>query len=206
MLIVNVHALTAVDALHLPYEVGLHSIRATDAQDVMRNQRTVHERIAFLDIVAGVNAEMLAVRHQVLAFFADGFTLVIDRLDQDRALAAAFLPQADDASDLGHDGGLARPARLKDFRDAGQAARDVLGSAYFARRLGQQRTGRHLLILANLEMRFLWHIVKCQALAAVVLDDDLRVQVPLVFHDHPAFRPARIAFPAERLAFDDLVE
>src|SRR5262249_52735790 len=41
---------------------------------------------------------------------------------------------------------------------------------------------------------------------AVVLDDDLRVQVALVLHDDPALQAGRVAFLAVRLAFLDLVE
>ena len=78
----------------------------------------------------------------------------------DGALAAALLAQADLAGDLGHDGGLARPAGLEDFRDARQTAGDVLRAADLARRLGQQGAGRDLLALAHLQVGLLGDVVE----------------------------------------------
>ena len=88
MFVVDIDALAAVDALHFAYEVVLHSLDAADAQDIVRNQRTVHERVAFLDIIAGVDAKMFAMRHQVLALRADGLSLLIHGLNEDGAFAA----------------------------------------------------------------------------------------------------------------------
>ena len=123
----------------------------------------VDERIAFLDVVAGVHAQMLAVRHQVFLLDADGLAGVVDGLDDDGALALAFFAQADAAGNLGHDGGLARPAGLEDFRDARQTAGDVLGAAHFARRLGQQRPGRHHLAGPHFQVGLFRDVVHFQA-------------------------------------------
>ena len=128
-------------------------------------------------------------------------------LDDDGAFALAVFAEADAAGDLGHDGRVARPACLEDFGDARQTAGDVLRAADFARRLGEQRcrpttAGR----LADFQVGLFRDVVDFEALAPLVLDDDLRVQIALVLHDDPAFGAGGVAFLAERFAFDDVLE
>src|SRR5262249_470114 len=115
VLVVDIDALTPVNALHLADEIALDRIGAADAQDIVRHQGAVHQGVALPDVVAGVDAEMFAVRHGVLALFADRLAVFVHRLDHDGPLAAFLLTQADDAGDLGHNGRLARPACLEDF-------------------------------------------------------------------------------------------
>ena len=91
MLVVDVHALAAIDALHLADEVVLHGVGAADAKNVVRHQRTIDERIAFLDVVIGVHAQVFAVRHGVFLFHADRLGVLVHRLDDDDALALLFL-------------------------------------------------------------------------------------------------------------------
>src|SRR5262249_31923941 len=158
-------------------QVVLHDLDAADSQNVVRDQRANYQRVAFADAVAGVNAQVLAVRHQVLAFVADGLARVVDGLNPDGALAALFLAQADHAGDLRHDGGVARPAGFEDFGDARETAGDVLCTAHFPRRLSQERAGRHFLAVADFQVRLFGHEVRHEDLAAIVLDSDLRVQV-----------------------------
>ena len=85
VLVVDLHALAAVDVLDLAEQVLLHGLFAGDPEDVVRHQRPVDQRLAGPDEVAGVDAQVLAVRDQVLALDA--------RLaaDDDRPLAAALL-------------------------------------------------------------------------------------------------------------------
>ena len=143
----------------------------------------------------------------MLLLHADGLAGVVDGLDDDGALALAFFAQADAAGDLGHDGGLARPACLEDFRDARQTAGDVLRAADFARRLGQQRPGRDHLVGTHFQVGLFRNVVHFQALAAFVLDDDLRMQIALVLHDDPAFGlSVDVVFLAQRFALDDVLE
>src|SRR5262249_26299058 len=155
VLVVDLDALTAVDRLHFADQILLHCLDATDAQNVVWHQRPNYQRIALADSVARVDAQVLAVRHQVFAFFADRFAGVVGRLNPDGALAAFLITQPDDASDLGHDGRIARPARLEDFRDPRQTAGDVLRAADFPRCLGQERAGRDLLAIADFQVRLL---------------------------------------------------
>ena len=93
----------------------------------MRDQRTIDQGLAGADEVAGVDAEVLAVRHQVLALDA------ALAADDNRPLAAAFFAQQlHVAVDLGDHGRVLGLAGLEDFRHAGQTAGDVLGAGHFA--------------------------------------------------------------------------
>ena len=62
VLVVDLHPLAAVDVLDLADQVLLHGLLAGDAQDVVRHQRPVDQRLARADEVAGVDAQVLAVR------------------------------------------------------------------------------------------------------------------------------------------------
>src|SRR5262249_48367530 len=103
--------------------------------------------------------------------------------------------------------GLARPAGFEDLRNAGQTAGDVLRAAHFARRVGEQRAGRHFLAFADAPVGFFRDVVHFQALAAVIFDNDLRVEVVLVLGDDPALGAGLlIALFAEGFALDDVLE
>src|SRR5262249_53967070 len=135
--VVYAHTWAAVAGLPPAHQVVLDRLPAADAQDVVRHQRAGHQGVALPDVVVAVDAELLAVRDQVLALFADGPSLFIHGLDEDGPLAAPFLADAHLAGHLGHDRRLARAACLEDFRDARQAAGDVRNAADLARGLGQ---------------------------------------------------------------------
>src|SRR6185437_14577255 len=148
VLVVDLDALRAVDVLDLAEQVALDGLLARDAEDVVRHERPFDEGVAGADAVAAVDAEVLAVGHQVLALDA---ALV---LDDDRPLAAALLvEQLDAAVDLGDDGRLLGPPRLEQLGDPRQAAGDVLGAADLARGLGQQGAGGDLRPLLDLDAR-----------------------------------------------------
>ena len=70
VLVVDLHPLAAVDVLDFAGQVVLHGFLAGDAQDVVGHQRPVDQRVACADEVAGVDAQVLAVGDQVLAFDA----------------------------------------------------------------------------------------------------------------------------------------
>ena len=183
VLVVDLHALAAVDVLDLAGEVVLHGLFARDAEDVVGHQRPVDQRLAGADEGAGVDAEVLAVRDEVLAFDA-AFAA-----DDDRPLAAALLAQdLHVAVDLGDDGRVLGLAGLEDLRHAGQTAGDVLGAGHFAGRLGQQRAGRDLAALRDFDVGLFRQVVDVQRLARLVFEDDLRVQVALVLHDRACVR------------------
>ena len=160
VLVVDVDALAAVNALHLADEVVLHRFNAADAEDVVGHERAVHERVAFFDVVTGMDAKVLAMGHEVVAFGPDRFALVVHGLNEDGAFAAPFLAEANEAGDLGHDGGLAGAACLKDFGDSRQATGDVLRAADLARRFRHQGTGRDLLVLTHFQVGLFRDVVE----------------------------------------------
>ena len=67
VLVVDRHALAAVDVLDLAQQVVLQRLLARDAQDVVRDERPVDERLAGAHVVARVDAQVLALRDEVLA-------------------------------------------------------------------------------------------------------------------------------------------
>ena len=77
----------------------------------------------------------------------------------------------------------------------------------FARRLGDERTGRNHLAFVDFQVGPLGHVVEVENLAVVrVFDDDLRMHVALVFHDDVANVTAGVLFAPHRLAFDQVFE
>src|SRR5258708_14075724 len=114
MLVVDLDPLAAIDVLDLAHEILLHGFLARDAENVVRHEGAIDQRLAGPDEVARVNAQVLAVRDKVLALDA---TLAAD---DDRPLAAAlFAEQFDRAVDFGDHGGLfllSLPAQLPHSR------------------------------------------------------------------------------------------
>ena len=166
----------------------------------MGHQRAVHQRLAGTNEGARVDAEVLAVRDEVLAFDARL------ALDDDGALAAALLAEDfHDAVDFGDDRRVLGLAGLEDFGHPRQAAGDVLRAGDLARRLGQQRAGRDPVAFLDLDVGLFGQVVEVEDLAAVVFQHDLRVQVALVLGDDLALVAAGVLLDADRLALDDVL-
>ena len=85
VLVVDIDALAAIDVLNFASQVLLHGFFARNAQDIVRHERTIDQRLAGSHDVARVHAQVLAVRDQVLALDA-AFAA-----DDDRPLAALLL-------------------------------------------------------------------------------------------------------------------
>ena len=68
VLVVDFHTLAAIDLLDFVQQVLLNGFFPGHTQDVVRNQRTIDQGLTSLHDVAGVNQEVLPVRHQVLTF------------------------------------------------------------------------------------------------------------------------------------------
>ena len=66
VLVVDLHALQAVDLLHLLDQVVGQRLDAHDGEDVMRRGIAVHDVLALLDEVAFLHRDVLALRHHVL--------------------------------------------------------------------------------------------------------------------------------------------
>src|SRR4029077_4767133 len=75
-----------------------------------------------------------------------------------------------------------------------------------AGRLGQERTGGDRVSLVDLDIGLFGQIVEVEDLAAFVLDDDLRMEVPLVLDDHPANVAAGVFFVTGRFPLDHVLE
>ena len=127
-------------------------------------------RLADADAVAFVHDEMLALRDQVLA---DHVRLLVADGDLDEALRADA--EADDAFDLGDDGGVLGLARLEELGHARQAAGDVLGLRDFLRDLGHDVADVHGLLLGH-EQDGVGRKREHRDLLAALLDDDARVE------------------------------
>jgi hypothetical protein len=63
VLVVDLHALQAIDLLHFIEQVLLHRARALDPQDVVRVDRAFGQAVAGAHAVALVHAQVLAGRH-----------------------------------------------------------------------------------------------------------------------------------------------
>ena len=66
VLVVDAHALQPVDLLDLVDQVAGQRLDPENAQDVVRHAVAVHHQIALEDVVAFLNADVLALRDQVL--------------------------------------------------------------------------------------------------------------------------------------------
>ena len=67
MLVVDVHALQAVDFLDLVHQVLLQFLLAEHGQNVVRVARTVHQRIAGLHALAFLHVDVDAAGQRVFA-------------------------------------------------------------------------------------------------------------------------------------------
>jgi len=149
------------------------------------------------------------VRHEVLALFAHRLARVVHR-------PAPRWPACRAASRRAGRG--RRPSAITDGSRGrraskisvtrGQTARDVLRTRDFTRASWpSQRAGRHDLLFTDFQVGLFGHVVERQALATVVFDNDLRVQIALVFSDNPALGAADGRASLRSVStLDDLVE
>ena len=114
MLVVDRHALTAIDPLDLVDHVAVHGLTAGDAQDVLRIRGALGQEVARGDLLSVLHVETRGVLDLVGA--------LLDLLHRDRELAAARDGQR--ARDGRRHVGLALRAALR-LRD-GLAGRDLV--------------------------------------------------------------------------------
>ena len=167
MLVRDGHALQTIDLLDLVHQVCLQFLLAEHRKDVVRVERTIHQRLAGAQAFAFLHVDVNTARHRVLLFLA-----VICR-DVDLALTLGDFTEADDTIDLADDGRLTRLAGFEELDHARQTARDVLGAGGFARDLGQDVSGEDLVAILHHEVRTAGHQVALVALGA--LDEDGRL-------------------------------
>jgi hypothetical protein len=97
VLVVDLHALQAVDVLDLAHQVVRQRLDALQAQDVVRVRLAVGDHLAALDLLALEHVEVPPLRDQLLVLLA----LLVG--DDQAALALGFLAEADRARELGED-------------------------------------------------------------------------------------------------------
>ena len=126
VLVVNTHALMAVDALNLVHKIACQVFFTLGAQDVMQFGTSFGQGIACLHKVAVHCGDMLASWHQVFLVLADF------GMDYQAALALGFALMLDDAGDFGNHGHVLGLADFKEFGNPGKTAHDILGLGRFA--------------------------------------------------------------------------
>src|SRR5713101_4321357 len=179
VLVVDTHALEPVNLLDFVDQVFRQGLLAQDRQDVVRIRRTLHQRLARLDHVPFVHADMLTLGDQVLARLAHL------RRDHDLALALSVLAERNLAVNFRNDGELLRLACLEQLCDPRQAARDILRLRGFARNLGDNVARIHLRTFRDVDVcadrqeitRVVFGTGDLRGLAGLVLDRNTRADV-----------------------------
>ena len=138
VLVVNLHALEAINFLHFVDQVLLERLRPEDLEDFVRDDGTFGELLALLHDVALEDDDVLAQRDRDAPLRCAGLVVFDDEL----ALAANGAADLDDAIDLRDLGGVFRTAGFEELGHARQTAGDVLGLRDLARRLGEQARRR----------------------------------------------------------------
>src|ERR1022692_4687372 len=131
VLVADVDALQAVNLLDFVHQVGLQFLFAQHGQNVVRVQRTIHQRLASADALAFLHIDVNGTRHLGLFFGA-----VVGHYI-DLALAFGNVAKLHHTIDLADDRGFAGLAGFEQFHHAWQTTRDVLGLGGFARDLRQ---------------------------------------------------------------------
>src|SRR6185437_5415505 len=129
VLVVDLHALQAIDLLDLVDEIGGQLFDTADGENVVRSGIALDDVIALLDDVAILQMDVLALRDQVLLrLVAFG-----RRLDADAALVLVVFAEPYRAADFGDNRRIFRLARLEQLRHPRQAAGDVARLGAFGR-------------------------------------------------------------------------
>ena len=129
VLVVDLHTLQAVDVLHFVDHVVGQSFYAHDGKNIMRRRIAVHDVVAFLDIVAFRNGNVLAFGHHVF----DADIRIIRGLDRDATLVLVVLAVAHIAVDFRDDGVIFRATCLEKLSHTRQTTGDILGLGTFTR-------------------------------------------------------------------------
>src|SRR5690606_23465961 len=140
VLVVNQHALQAIDFLDLVDEVARQFLDALDGKDVVRSGVAVQDVLALLDGIAFLEMERLALRDQVF----DRICTVLGRLDDDATLVLVVAAEADGTIDLGDDGVILRTTGFEQLGHTRQTAGDVLGLGALERNTRENVTGDDL--------------------------------------------------------------
>src|SRR5271169_3165806 len=179
----------------------------------MRHPVAVHQEVALLDVIAFLHADVLALRDQVL----DRLLVVLGRRNDDAPLRLVVLAEFDAAVALADDREILRLARLEQFGDTRQTARDVTRLRGFARDARQDVAGLDVRPVVDRKDRVDRHEVarlepvgQGEHLALLVAQRDPRPQIAaarllLPVDDHFRRDAGRFVYRlAHRQAFDEV--
>src|SRR5688572_12199478 len=213
VLVVDLHALEAVDLLDFVQQVLLNGARTTNLQNVVRIHRTLGEAVTGAHAITLVHAQVLAGGH----FVQSRLRALLDRalgahgLHEDLALAALDLAEADHAVDLGDRRRILWTTRLEQLGDAGQTARDVARLVRLAANLRDRRSRGDLLTVLHRELCA--HrddeVTDALLLPALLLHDlDVRVELLLAVLDDDALAQTGelVELLGHRFILDDVDE
>ncbi len=144
MLVVDVHALQAVNLLDGIDQVRLRELFSEDGEQIVQVERAVDEGFAGLDVVAFLNVDVHTTRDGV---FLRGFAILT--LDVDFAHALGDFAVANRAVDLADDRRVSRLAGLKQLDNAREAPGDVFGLGGLTRDLRQHVTGLYVITILH---------------------------------------------------------
>ncbi len=125
VLVVDLHALQAVNLLHFVEQIFLDRSRSLDAQNVVRIHRTFGEAVTRSHPVTGMHAKVLAGRDLVQLTRLLGIHRRILRHDSDFALAALDVAESHFTVNFRDGSRILRTTRFEQLRHARQTARDV---------------------------------------------------------------------------------
>src|SRR5690606_28520068 len=128
VLVVDLHALQAVNVLDLVDDVLGQRTHTQQTQDVVRVARTVGNHFTLVHLFAFEDVEVTPLRNQLLVRIA-----TIGRRDDQTALALGLFAEADGAADFREDRRLFRATRLKQVGNTRQTTGDVAGLRSFLR-------------------------------------------------------------------------
>src|SRR5215472_1423050 len=210
VLVVDAHALQPVDLLDFVHQVLGQRLLAENRQNVVRVRRAFHQRLARLDHVALVHADVLALRDQVLARLAHF------RGDDQLALALGILAERHLPVDFRNDRELLGLACLKQLGDPRETAGDVLGLGGFTRNLGDHVACLDLDAFGHIDVsadrqevaRIQVAVGNLDGLAAAVLDRYARAYVEILeLDDNIGARAGSLVDPLlHGLALEDVAE
>ena len=123
MLVIDRHALEAIDLLDLVDEIVGKLLDALNGQDVMRRRVTVEQILALLDGVAFLHRKMPSLGNQEF----HGILGFVIRGDDDAPLILVVAAKLHRSRNFSDDGVVLRTPRLEQFGNAGQTTRDIAG-------------------------------------------------------------------------------
>ena len=145
VLVVDLHTLEAIDVLDFLDQITGQGLDSEDFQNIVRHRITVHQQIAFADVIAFLNGNVLTFRDQIFR----RLDTVIIRNDDNPTLGLVVLSELDPAFGTADDRIVLGTARFEEFGHPGQTARDVARLRRFTRDTRDHVTGLDFLTVID---------------------------------------------------------